>query len=153
MLIYMITNKISGNRYIGQTVQRLEKRWCQHCNLTPNHLVPQLARHGGGGKAYARTFSPWSHVVSLIYAQVTHSLGLNDVCDALRLRSGPLSAIRGATPPSKNGLSHANRQRNPQLAEQLFWKMLEHLQSLQLADFLGHNANAVQWQVWTALLV
>jgi IS4 transposase len=23
----------------------------------------------------------------------------------------------------------------------------------QLADFLGHNANAVRWQVWTALLV
>ena len=48
---------------------------------------------------------PWSHVVSLIYAQLTHSLGLNDVCDALRLHSGPLSAIRGATPPSKNALS------------------------------------------------
>src|SRR6266566_1987915 len=25
-------------------------------------------------------------------------------------------------------------------------------QTLQLADFLGHNANAVRWQVWTALL-
>jgi hypothetical protein len=101
----------------------------QLCNLIPNHLVPQLAR-ATGSEAQARTFSPWSHVVSLLYAQVTHSLGLNDVCDALRLRSGPLSAIRGATPPSKNGLSHANRQRDPRLAEQLFWKMLEHLQAL-----------------------
>ena len=101
----------------------------QLCNLIPNHLVPQLAR-ATGSQAQARTFSPWSHVVSLLYAQVTHSLGLNDVCDALRLRSGPLSAIRGATPPSKNGLSHANRQRDPHLAEQLFWKMLEHLQTL-----------------------
>jgi IS4 transposase len=26
-------------------------------------------------------------------------------------------------------------------------------QTLQLADFLGHNANAVRWQVWMALLV
>ena len=101
----------------------------QLCNLIPNHLVPQLAR-ATGSEAQARTFSPWSHVVSLMYAQVTHSLGLNDVCDALRLRSGPLSAIRGATPPSKNGLSHANRQRDPRLAEQLFWKMLAHLQAL-----------------------
>jgi len=24
---------------------------------------------------------------------------------------------------------------------------------LQLADFLGHNANAVRWQVWIALLL
>jgi hypothetical protein len=26
-------------------------------------------------------------------------------------------------------------------------------QSLQLCDFLGNSANAVRWQVWTALLL
>lgn len=101
----------------------------QLCNLIPNHLVPQLAReHRADEKS--RTFKPWSHVVSLVYAQLTHALGLNDVCDGLRLHSGPLSAIRGATPPSKNGLSHANRERDPKMAEALFWKMLEHLQGV-----------------------
>ena len=101
----------------------------QLCNLIPNHLVPQLARTTGVD-AQARTFRPWSHVVSLLYAQLTHALSLNDVADALHLHAGPLSAIRAATPPSKNALSHANRERNPQLAEQLFWTMLEHLQQL-----------------------
>jgi hypothetical protein len=101
----------------------------QLCNLIPNHLVPQLAReHAVEEKS--RTFRPWSHVVSLLYAQLTHALGLNDVCDALRLHSGPLSAIRGATPPSKNALAYANRERNPKMAETLFWTMLEHLQRL-----------------------
>jgi IS4 transposase len=101
----------------------------QLCNFIPNHLVPQLAReHAVEEKS--RTFLPWSHVVSLIYAQLTHALGLNDVCDALGLHSGPLSAIRGATVPSKNALSHANRERNPKMAEALFWAMLEHLQQL-----------------------
>jgi hypothetical protein len=99
----------------------------QLCNLIPNHLVPWLAREHGVD-VQSRTFKPWSHVVSLIYAQLTHALGLNDVCDALRLHSGSLSAIRAATPPSKNGLSHANRERDPKMAEALFWKMLEHLQ-------------------------
>jgi hypothetical protein len=56
-------------------------------------------------------------VISLIYAQRTHALGLNDVCDALRLHSGPLSAIRGGTSPGKNALSHANRQRDARLAD------------------------------------
>ena len=70
----------------------------QLCNFIPPHLVPQLARQTGV-KEQSRTFSPWSHVVSLLYAQLTHALGLNDVCDALRLHSGPLSALRGATPP------------------------------------------------------
>lgn len=98
----------------------------QLCNLIPNHLVPRLARETGV-EDQARTFSPWSHLVSLLYAQLTHSLGLNDVCDALRLHSGPLSAIRAATAPSKNGLSHANRERDALLAEELFWQVLEHL--------------------------
>jgi hypothetical protein len=102
----------------------------QLCNLIPNHLVPHLARETGV-EDQARTFSPWSHTVSLLYAQLTHSLSLNDVCDALRLHSGPLSAVRGATPPSKNGLSQANRKRDAHLAEQLFWQVLAHLQHLQ----------------------
>ncbi len=34
---------------------------------------------------------------------------------------------------------------------EVFFKELK--QTLQLADFLGHNANAVRWQIWTALLL
>lgn len=34
---------------------------------------------------------------------------------------------------------------------EVFFKQLK--QTLQLADFLGTSANAVRWQVWTALLV
>jgi hypothetical protein len=101
----------------------------QLCNLIPPHLVPQLARDTGVADK-ARTFTPWSHVVSLLYAQLTHAIGLNDVCDGLRLHSGPLSALRGATPPSKNGLSTANRVRPAQMAQDLFWAVLEHLQHL-----------------------
>ena len=78
----------------------------------------------------ARTFSPWSHVVALIYAQLTHSIGLNDVCDALRLQSGPLSSIRGAIPPSRNNLSHADKVRPAEMAERLFWAVFEHLGEL-----------------------
>jgi hypothetical protein len=75
----------------------------------------------------SRTFSPWSHTVSLLDAQLTHCLGLNDLCDSLQLHSGPLSTLRGATAPSRNGLSHANRERPARMAEQLFWRVLEHL--------------------------
>ena len=99
----------------------------QLCNLIPTHLVSQLARDTGVAEK-SRTFSPWSHVVSLLFAQLTHALGLNDVCDALRLHSGPLSAIRGASGPSKNGFSTANRERPAQLAQDLFWAVLAHLQ-------------------------
>ena len=98
----------------------------QICNLIPPHLVPKLAR-ATKVEDKSRTFKPWSHVVSLLYSQLAHSLGLNDLCDALRLHAGPLASVRGATVPSRNGLSHANRQRSADLAEQLFWEVLAHL--------------------------
>lgn len=101
----------------------------QLCSLIPTHLIPQLARATGVVEK-ARTFTPWSHVVSLIFAQFTHALGLNDVCDALRLNAGPLSAMRGAGGRSKNGFSTAHRERPAQMAQDLFWAVLEHLQSL-----------------------
>lgn len=107
----------------------------QICKLIPEHLVPQLARETGADDK-SRTFSPWSHVVSLLNAQLTHCIGLNDLCDGLQLHSGPLSTIRGATAPSRNALSHANRHRPAVMAEQLFWKTLAHLkeQSPGFAD-------------------
>src|SRR6266581_6877916 len=110
----------------------------QICNWIPNHLVPKLARETKVEEE-ARTFKPWSHIVTLLYAQLTHSLGLNDVCDALELHSGPLSAIRGATPPRRNTLSHANRERDPAMAEKLFWQTLEPLKSLSRGFAGGHR--------------
>lgn len=101
----------------------------QICNFIPDFLAPKLAR-ATGAQDKARTFSPWSHLLALMYAQLTHSIGLNDVCDALGLHSGPLSAIRGATPPNRNTLSHANKVRPAAMAEQLFWSVLEHLGNL-----------------------
>ena len=42
----------------------------QLCKLIPPHLVPKLARKHGIHKQ-ARTFTAWSHVVSLLFAQLT----------------------------------------------------------------------------------
>jgi hypothetical protein len=98
----------------------------QVCNYIPEHLVSKIARTTGA-EDKSRTFRPWSHVVSLVYAQLSHSIGLNDLCDSLQLHSGPLGSIRGASPPSRNGLSHANRERPAEMAEQLFWQVIDHL--------------------------
>lgn len=100
----------------------------QLCKLIPVGMVSSLAKEYKVDKE-SRTFTPWSHVVCLLYCQLTHSMGLNDLCDALRHHSAKLFSIRGATPPSRNGLSHANKIRNADMMEALFWKMLAHLQN------------------------
>ena len=100
----------------------------QICDLVPGHLVPKLARQYGV-EAKSRSFTPWSHTVAMLFAQLAHALSLNDVVDTLRNHGGVLTTIRGAGPPSRNGLSHANRERNADMAEALFWQVLEGLQS------------------------
>ena len=100
------------------------------CNFIPGHLVRKLAREHGVD-AQARTFSAWSHVVAMLYAQLTHAIGLNDVCDGLRHHVGWLARIRGASPPSRNGFSHANKIRDAGMAEKLFWGVLQHLRTVQ----------------------
>src|SRR3954468_18080820 len=108
----------------------------QICNLIPPFLVSKIAKATGVTQK-ARTFSPWSHVVAMLYAQLTFAISLNDLCDALRLFSGPLSAIRGATPPSSNALSHANQVRDAKMAEALLWEQLKHLEVMNPAFSWG----------------
>lgn len=98
----------------------------QICKLIPQHLVSKIAREHNS-ESDARTFTHWSHLVALVFGKLTHSFGLNSLCDLLSAFSGPLSAIRGATAPKRNTLSHANRERPAAIAETLFWRMLDHL--------------------------
>jgi len=50
----------------------------QICNFIPPHEVSKIARETGA-EDKSRTFKPWSHGVSLVYAQLTHGIGLNDL--------------------------------------------------------------------------
>ncbi len=113
----------------------------QLCNFIPPFLVTKLAAETGVEKL-CRKFSAWSHVVAMLYTQLTHCIGLNDLCDSLQLHSGPLSALRGATPPKRNTLSHANKHRDASLAQKLFWSVLEHLGNLQ-PGFTGGKRKGV----------
>jgi hypothetical protein len=110
----------------------------------PAYLVAKLARKHGVDEQ-ARTFTPWSHVVALLYAQLSHALSLNDVCDGLRLWATPLRALRGATPPSRNALSHANKIRDCGMAQALFWQVLEHLQG-QHPGFGRGQSRGLAWR-------
>lgn len=101
----------------------------QLCNLIPTYRLAGIVEKHNSGK-HAREFSHWSHVVSLLFSKIVHCFGLNDLCDQLDLHSGPLSAIRGATPARRNTLSHASKVRPAAIAADLFWATLEHLRSL-----------------------
>ncbi len=91
------------------------------------------------------------HVVAMLYAQISHALSLNDVCDALKLRLTSLFGIRAAKPPAKNTLSHANKGRDCELARQLFWAMLAHLQSNFAGFVRGRGKRKFGWRFKRAI--
>ena len=103
----------------------------------PDRIADNLAKKY---KIQTRSFSPFSHVLAMVYAHLAHSLSLNDLCDDLRNHAGTLSQIRSCTPPSRNGLSHANRTRNADMAEELFWAVYESL-TKRHPEFLTSSRN------------
>lgn len=113
----------------------------QIVELIPGHLVKKLSIKHGVDKR-SRKFTPWSHVVSLIHSQLSHALSLNDVCDSLTNHNSILKTIRGAVAPSRNGLSYANKHRNADMAEELFWSVLSHLHKT-CPTFAGRNYNGM----------
>jgi hypothetical protein len=98
----------------------------QVVEIIPPYLVGKISRQCGVDKKI-RTYSAWSHVVAMIFAHLSHALSLNDICDTLLHHSGALSTLRNAQPPSRNGLSHANKVRNAEMAKTLFYEILNHL--------------------------
>ena len=96
----------------------------QIVKLIPKKLIEKLKNKY---KIQTRSFSATSHVVAMLYAQLSHALSLNDICDCLRFHAGYLSQIRDSVPPSRNGLAHANASRDSRMAEELFWTVLSEI--------------------------
>ncbi len=55
----------------------------------------------------------------MLFAQLSHAMGLHDVCDWLRFKAPVLSRF-GVTPPARNTLSNANKTLSADFAEKLF---------------------------------
>ena len=87
----------------------------QICQLIAGHTVIGIARRL---KIPSRSFDPWSHVVSNMFAHLGRAMSINDVCDGLAINESALAEIRGAKVPSRNGLSHSNRERDAAMAEE-----------------------------------
>jgi hypothetical protein len=98
----------------------------QVCKEIPGHTTARVA-HKHGVDKQARSFNPWSQVVSNLYAHISQAMSLNDVCDGLAIQEEHLNEIRGATVPSRNGLANANRVRTADMAEELYWEVMDHV--------------------------
>jgi hypothetical protein len=113
----------------------------QILKLIPLGLITRHARETGVADK-SRSFSVVSHLAAMLFAQLSHAMGLNDVCDWLRLKTKALARI-GVTPPSKNGLFHANKERSADFAEKLFWSLPGHLQNASPSFAAGRKGKGL----------
>jgi len=191
-------------------------------------MIPKLAKEYGVSKR-SRSFSPTSHVLALMFGQLSHSISLNDICAGVRAgeivifdkayvgyehlnaltergvfwvtrakentrykivgqhrevsgqiirdvdikltdcktsRKYPTSVrlVEAIVQVDNKPKEMAFITNNTQWAAssicdlyksrwgiEVFFKEIK--QTLQLADFIGYNENAVRWQIWIALLV
>ncbi len=101
----------------------------------PKKLIEKLRNKY---KIQTRSFSATSHVVAMLFAQLSHALSLNDIQDCLRFHKGYLAQIRDCVPPSRNGLAHANATRDARMAEELFWTVFNDIKE-RYPHFLNGN--------------
>lgn len=101
--------------------------WKQIVKLIPPQIVLEAATET---KILSRTFTPWSHLLALIYQQLTRTESLNGVCDAAAAFECEWGRMRGAQVPHRNTFSNANRRRDPKMAELVFWRMFDYLKGL-----------------------
>jgi hypothetical protein len=99
----------------------------------PSGMVQRLAKEH---KLDIRKWSSVSHVVALMYGQLSGCESLNGIVDAARVHESQWRNIRGAEPPKRNTFSNANRRRNAAMAEQLYWEVFEHL--ITIYPSFGH---------------
>ena len=117
----------------------------------PGKLIEKLK---GKYKIQTRSFSATSHVVAMIFAQLSHALSLNDICDCLHFHKGYLAQIRDCVPPSRNGLAHANATRNADLAKELFWTVFADIKE-KYPEFIsgGRHYPGFPWRFKRAIHV
>jgi hypothetical protein len=128
-----MTGMITKNKPARSNVTILK----QICQLIPGHTTTKIAHDY---EIASRSFDPWSHVVSNMFAHLSRAMSINDVCDGLRINESALNEIRRAKVPSRNGLSHSNRERDAAMAEALYWQVEEHLRNQHPGFATGHGA-------------
>lgn len=94
-------------------------------NMIPPHKIGELAQIY---RIHSRMFDERSHVFALLLCQIAHFAGLNETCDVMSVFDSELRRERNCVAPKRNTFSHANRTRDPALAETLYWDIFRMLQ-------------------------
>ena len=104
--------------------------FAQIARLIPRSIVEEAAKKFKSDKGASR-LDTWTHLLSMIFCHIGNCLSLRDITNGMRSAGGNLNHMGIGSAPSRNALSHQNRQRNCEV-----WKYLYK----RLRDYLGRQA-------------
>ena len=104
--------------------------FAQIARLIPRFIVEEAAKKFKSNKGASR-LDTWTHLLSMIFCHIGNCLSLRDITNGMRSAGGNLNHMGIGSAPSRNALSHQNRQRNCEV-----WKYLYK----RLHDYLGRQA-------------
>ena len=104
--------------------------FAQIARLIPRSIVEEAAKKFKSDKGASR-LDTWTHLLCMIFCHIGNCLSLRDITNGMRSAGGNLNPMGIGSAPSRNALSHQNRQRNCEV-----WKYLYK----RLHDYLGRQA-------------
>lgn len=115
------------NNTATKSMRRSLPAFAQIVQLIPPGKIESLA---AGRRIKARRFSYEDQVHSLMLGQLSGAFSLNEICDGTEVHHTKLFRVRGMLPARRNTFSNANRTRDPDVAEALYWDMVERLEGI-----------------------
>lgn len=76
---------------------------------------------------HAKGFTSWTHLVTMLFCQLSKLNSLRDVCNGLKSASGNLNHLGVGRAPCKSSLSYQNKHRDWKLFQAYYFKMLDKL--------------------------
>lgn len=95
----------------------------QILQLLPRYRFERLVKERSAEK-HAKRFKCWDQLVAVLFLQLSKSCSLTEVCRGLRTCVGKLIHLGISKAPGKSTLAYANKHRQRELYQDLFYQML-----------------------------
>lgn len=100
----------------------------QLLQLIPRGYFEQIVSESGADR-HNKGFSPLSHLVTMVFAQLGQMNSLRQVCAGMEPHRDLLNSLGVTRLPTKTNLAKTNETRDSGLFEKLFWKTVGHFRS------------------------
>ena len=100
--------------------------FAQIARLIPREMIISIARKYKADR-YCKGLDTWTHLMSLLLAQLADFNSLRDICNNMRGMQGRIQHLGITHAPSRNALSHQNKERSWEVFRAIYMALHKYL--------------------------